>query len=411
MKKSLFSKIPILFFVLLVACNSSGRKNNQLFSVDVTGAYPERDIDLSKIADIEYIQFKTPDSITISTSTTRDMAMSDENIVLRDIESGTIYIFDNSGNYISSFNRKGRSGEEYMQLAASAVDFENREIVIDNNYMGMNKGSDKADLLVYSFEGEFKRKFNLSDSILINMKGLFNYDQEHYLIYNDKDLDMNHPILGNSEDASESPYLLISKESGAVTPLDIKVKDRYGNKIVKISEPSKGQFAINMELLDASPLFSVGNDLIISDFALDTVYNYRDKKLTPLFVWDKSRVGAGDKYLNSIFVETESYTFLKTIKKPTDSGSDAESKEYNFMFIDKDDNQVYKLGDLFMPEIDDFSFYPISSKVMEGTIYTSFDAYQLIDMNEEGRLSGELQEIANNLDEEGNPVIMVIKFK
>lgn len=39
------------------------------------------------------------------------------------------------------------------------------------------------------------------------------------------------------------------------------------------------------------------------------------------------------------------------------------------------------------------------------------ESYQLVEANEKGELKGELKEIAATLDEEANPVIMLIKHK
>jgi len=39
------------------------------------------------------------------------------------------------------------------------------------------------------------------------------------------------------------------------------------------------------------------------------------------------------------------------------------------------------------------------------------EAYQLVDDYEKGQLKGRLKEIASKLDEEDNPVIMLIKYK
>ena len=47
---------------------------------------------------------------------------------------------------------------------------------------------------------------------------------------------------------------------------------------------------------------------------------------------------------------------------------------------------------------------------MEG-VEGLFYAYELVEANEEGKLKGRLKEIASTLDEEDNPVIMLMKQK
>ena len=47
----------------------------------------------------------------------------------------------------------------------------------------------------------------------------------------------------------------------------------------------------------------------------------------------------------------------------------------------------------------------------EIAFWRKIETYSLIEYNEKGELKGKLKEIADNLDEDSNPVIMLVKYK
>ena len=51
---------------------------------------------------------------------------------------------------------------------------------------------------------------------------------------------------------------------------------------------------------------------------------------------------------------------------------------------------------------------PINHEI---TSWNSLEAYQLVESYNKGELKGQLKEIASKLDEDSNPVIMLIKHK
>ncbi len=415
MIKNISTTILTLFLLLSISCSSPVEEGRTLLSVDITGGYPEKILDLSEIADIEYIQFKSPDTTPISKHFTWNMVVSDNNMILKGGSmDGDVYIFNSRGEYISSFNRMGRSREEYTQLATTAVDFEKQEIAVDRNFMGNNRGQELDDMLIYNFEGYFQRSFNLPDSIIINSKGFFSYDEEHYFAYCDGNLVMQ-SYFGDGLKPLKKPYLLISKEDGAIKELDLTVKDRVSDKVITYYKEGNELSPVGTRGLSVNPFLKAGNNIIISDFALDTVYNYRDDKLTPIFTWDRINVKEDKTYLGGVYACSDDYYFLTTVEKPedeiiNDEGGEHVPEEYNYLYIDRSNNEVYSCL-LELPDIKGFKLTNSSNRLMDGVIYVVFDAFELIEMNERGELSGKLKELADNLDEEGNPVLVVIKFK
>ena len=51
---------------------------------------------------------------------------------------------------------------------------------------------------------------------------------------------------------------------------------------------------------------------------------------------------------------------------------------------------------------------PLGNKI---ATWQNLEAYKLVDAYKKGQLKGKLKEIAATLDEESNPVIMLIKYK
>lgn len=115
-------------------------------------------------------------------------------------------------------------------------------------------------------------------------------------------------------------------------------------------------------------------------------------------------------------VLTDRYYFMQAVKKDFDFKTDTDLERTDLMY-DKETNKIFevtlynndyvgKVPVKIMFEIPMLSFFNKEeiafSKVMP--------AHELIDAYKEGKLRGPLKEIASNLDEEDNPVIMIAKY-
>jgi hypothetical protein len=113
-----------------------------VIKIDVSQAKPGR---LSEIVDsISYIQLETTDECLIASIGL--MKYHDRHYYIYDIPAKTIYIFSETGKYVSKLCKYGQGAGEYLGINSFTVDSENRIHVLD---LGLKR------ILIYDKSGEF----------------------------------------------------------------------------------------------------------------------------------------------------------------------------------------------------------------------------------------------------------------
>lgn len=87
-------------------------KPGALLTVDVKADYPEKEMTLQDIMDVEYIPLETTDEFITQGSV---MAVGDKFILVKNYANdGDIFVFDRkTGKGLRKINRKGQGAEEY----------------------------------------------------------------------------------------------------------------------------------------------------------------------------------------------------------------------------------------------------------------------------------------------------------
>ena len=113
----------------------------------------------------------------------------------------------------------------------------------------------------------------------------------------------------------------------------------------------------------------------------------------------------------SLNIITDRYYFMKSIKREYDFSSYVGFPEVDFMY-DKQDKSIYKFS-IYNDDYSDKRLVNLGSIPVNDEIATwqKLEAHQLIEDYENGKLKGRLKEIAAELDEDSNPVIMLLKYK
>lgn len=186
----LFCLLTLVFF----GCHES-EKENDFITIDVTKKFPQKDLYLQDFGDIEYIPLETNDKFLCGGLV---MACGNKYLVVRNRNSdGNIYVFDRKGKGISTFNRKGNSGEEYLYLGNVLLDEEKEEIFVNN----------VKNVLVYDLYGNYLRSFPYKKDV--NYHQPTNYDKGHIICWD-----------GSGESnpkAVESPsFYIFSKSDGSI---------------------------------------------------------------------------------------------------------------------------------------------------------------------------------------------------
>ena len=148
-----------------------------------------------------------------------------------------------------------------------------------------------------------------------------------------------------------------------------------------------------------NPIIPYFDCWVLVEQSSDTVYKYQsDHKMIPIIARTPS-------------VLTNRYYFMETVKK-----------EYNFethegfpttdLLYDKQEKAIFEYivynNDYSEKRAVNMKSLPVDDKIAS---WQSIEASQLIEDYEKGKLKRRLKEIAASLDEESNPVIMLIKHK
>ena len=369
----------------------------KMAEIDIQKDYPKKKLILDEIADVEYIPLETTDSVLLGKSL--DRAFSGDMVVLADKDKGTVAFFNRQGKLLRSFNHKGQGDREYTDLIAMCADFAKEEIFIYDYPL-------RYRMLVYSFDGEFKRELKLNG--LKRWTGyIYPYDEKHLVGYDTYDENYKDP---SGESFNRYPYFLIDKQSGEITSLPLKVDKRITNRIKW--EDGDGNYRISgVSILN---WMKADKGIYVSDFALDTIYHCTGDKITPKAVRknnpDKSRC------LSSLCFESNRYTFFDVFKVHVDEVEKRLKIDVNKkMLFDKRDGNMYDV-DIVMKDFAEGKFAPdISSvgscSIPEGYYFNLFDSERLHSLLEKGILKGEIKEIAENMEEDANPVMVIAKFK
>ncbi len=375
--------------VALSACGGEEKKTGELITYSPMGDYPQKVINLEEAAEVTYISLEAHPEGLLSANPKR-AAINNEFMIFGDREQKAIFIFDKSGKFVSKINRQGRSGEEYNHLGWTGVDFNRKEL-----YIG-----DGKQLQNYDFTGNYLRTTQL-DSLNKITEGMGIVvlevplpQQNSFFAYGSK-----YGFFSNKEvEGFDTPYRFVDMTSGEVTSLPLKVEEILMN----IEIEGDMSTSISLKKYDVGNTYlSAGGDIYISDFSLDTIYNYANGVLTPFAVRDYP---SGAKLMSSVDFICEDFVTFHTIRR----GDYAKQT----LMYDKSTGEitepVFKLGDNDLA-IERFGANP-ANNLPAGVAFKSFEAVELMELLEAGKLSGELKKVAEKLTEGSNPVIALIKF-
>ena len=197
--------------VLCAASSCSSPEKGELLEVDLSTSAPEKEVVLQDISTVSYVALD--DSVVVPS---RPRLVTDTRIVYVDSE-GSFLLFGKDGKYLKQFNHKGQGPGEYPMV---------RRVLYDAaaSWFWVYSGN---KLLAYTEDGELRSELALDES-LMNLWELVDYDAGHF--------------LGNRMNSTE-PYILISKENGAVADtLDLSIR-KFVEPYIKV-EDGGNTFAI-----------------------------------------------------------------------------------------------------------------------------------------------------------------------
>ena len=379
------NNILVFILLLMIMAESSGQKqasNYDLIKVDVRKNYStKKELILQDFMDVEYIALETKKGFYNQGVV---QAVGKEIIIVKNgVNDGDIYVYNRTGKALRVINHKGSGPEEYTAIYDIALDEDNRELFIHD--MRSRK------IVVYDLDGQFRRYLRYKES----KTAVFNYDKDHLICYNYLDKDI--------------PYVLLSKQDGSIIK-EIKIPFKEKKAIRQISSDRIVSSGHYREIIPFK-----GNWMLL-EVSSDTVYTFlSDYSLRPFLVRTPSIQSMKPEVMLIFRFLSDRYIFMETIRNEFDFKTGKGFAKTFFMYDRQEKNffayNVYNSDYSRKKEIY-FSFLRhINNENHEIEAWQALEADQLYEDYREGILKGRLKEIAAKLEEEDNPVIMLVKHK
>ena len=376
----------IIVFIIIFLCNCKKKTNvtiennlenikltsridsinnieNNIFPIyiDKDKEYEKKRLTIQEIGKVEYIKLETNDNCLISASfkliglylTDKEIFLSTDNSILR---------FNKDGKFINSIGKRGQGPGEIKLLSDYIIDESKKEIYIWD-------GSTQ-NLKSYTYNGVLKNAIRLET-----------YGENLGTICDSLIICTNY--FGNNQPMAFLSSLNNGKTVKALLPSQT-IKDETG-----LSMKFYNKYTENL-------LYN--NKVIYQNFINDTIYTIDKKDFSVSLRYIQLPPNTGLDGKNSMpFVsfETDRYTYIIINKNPPLS--------HNFI-IDKKENKIYRgfIGDTELRR----SITPINTN-KDNVIADLYDASTLTDYLSKNQLRGSLKEIAETLNDEDNPVLMI----
>ena len=389
MKNLIF--ILINFQAILLSCVDGKQPADNVITVDVTkNNFPKKELIIQDFMDVEYIPLETTDDF-INQGLVQAIG-KEIIVVINRTDDGNIYIYDRTGKALRMINRKGQGGEEYTYITKIILDEDNNEIFINDHYV--------KKIFVYDLYGNFKRSFAYRE----NTKGwpytdMSNYNKTNLICfdeYNDK---------GRA-------FVLVSKLDGSITKkIDIPVK--VLKFLMKLQFDEANNRVNGMAPDPYNTILPFNGGKILLDVFSDTIYTFMpNKTLRPFIVRTPSVKSMDPEVVLILRLLSDRYYFMETVKNEFNFESNTGfSKTY--LMYDNQERSLFRYtvynGDFTIKKEMYMSLLRPAND--ENESWQRLDAPQLVEAFQVGALKGRLKEIASTLNEESNPVIMLIKPK
>jgi hypothetical protein len=377
---------------VMSGCGSGKPSTDELITVDVTTTnYPKKELILQDFLDVEYIALETNDDFLCQGFV---QAIGKDIIIVRNrIQDGNIFIFDRNGRGLKKINRKGQSGEEYTNILGITLDEDNGEIFVNDLYI--------RKILVYDLDGEFKRNLRHNENNMYNK--IYNFNRENLICHD--------VFLGDDGIANRHSFMIISKQDGSITKkIQIPFKEKKTTMLILKDE-------VNSTFSSSAPstyypIIPYLDSWILVEPSSDTVYRYvSDHNMTPFMARSPSIQSMDPEVFLFLNILTGRYYFMETVKKVYDFATRNGFPSTNLAY-DKQEKALFEYtvyNDDFLNKKEVYmKSRPVNDEIAS---WQPLEVHQLIESYKKGELKGKLKEVAATLDEDDNPVIMLVKHK
>lgn len=378
--------ISVLILALTAGCEGSQQSADDLITVDVTGSYPKKELVLQDFMDVEYIPLETNDDFTCQGVV---LAVGKDIILTKNrARDGDIFVYDRkTGKGLNKINRKGEGREEYTFIMKIVLDEDEGEIFVHDHFI--------KKILVYDLDGQFKRSLKQNDELYF--ANMYGFDRENL-------------ICNNYWVTDKPPFTIISKQDGRVKQIPIPFKEKKSISVSYTDKASDMHYSVIPS--NNNPIIPNSGSWILVEQSSDTVYRYQpDHGLSPIIARTPSVQSMNPEVFLFLSILTNRYYFMEAVKKEYDFEAN-EGFPTTDLVYDKQEKTIFEYL-VYNNDYSDKKTVNMKTSPVDEVIasWQSLEASQLIEDYGKGKLKGRLKEIAADLDEESNPVIMLIKHK
>jgi len=376
--------------VILSGCGGNKQSNDDLIIVDVSKSYPKKELILQDLMDVEYIALETTDDF-LTQGLVRDVG-KEYILVVNRTNDGDIFIFDRkTGKGIRKINRQGQGAEEYVRPGRIILDEARGEMFVHSE--ANNK------IVVYDLYGNFKRRLKFNKDV--SYTDVFNYDKDNLICYDMSDWHNK----GKNRDSNKTYHVIISKLDGSVTQgIFIPFEAINSPTVIEGDKTVTTYF---------STIGTSQGKWMLWDVSSDTLYKYTPGgALSPFIVRTPSADAMEPAVFLTMGILTDRYYFMQTTKNVFnfEKGNGFYTDE---LMYDKEEKAIFQVtvynDDYAEKRTVAMTARPINREIED---VTTLSAYRLVEYYKEGKLKdSKLKEIAAELSEEDNPVIMLTKQK
>ena len=363
--------------------------NDDIITVNVRRNYSQKkELILQDFMDVEYVVLETNDEF-LNQGIVLDVGK--EIILVKNrINDGDIFVYNRHGQALRKINHKGQGSEEYILVATITLDEDNGEMFINDPF--------KRKIIVYDLDGKFKRSFNHKDSPgTLFYTALFIYDKDNLICYDKYN--------------EEIAFVLISKQNGSITK---EIKIPFKEKILLQTTFQAGEYSRTVGVTSYPSIIPYNGNWLLLELSSDTVYAFlKDFSLSPYIVRTPSLQSMDPEIMLLLRLISDRYYFMETVRNEYDLNTGTGFLS-NYMMYDKQEKTfsgyvVYNGDYATKKEIYMNALTPVNHEIASWKL---IESYQLVESYKKGELKdGKLKEIAAKLDEDDNPVIMLVKHK
>jgi len=344
------------------------------------------------ISEKTYIPLETSNDVLLD----KDAVLayvSDKRMLVFNRKLGDIFIFGMNGKILFKFNRRGP--DAYFYINSVVYDEKNKEVfILDNS---------SRKIFVFNEEGGFLRTLRIINNI--RPTEIYNYDDQTIMIFDEKQYINTTPVIRIKP---TQPFTVHSKKDGTLeTIINITMDKVLAKNLTFETGPNSANTIQSVITLPNNKKF--GHEFILHDFSLDTIYHLKaDKSLEPLFVQSPSVFSASPKIVSVGFL-SNNFVYFSMYNWDLLEHKRCIEKKLSVKFFEK-----YFVYDLIERKFYQTNLLPGEHNMLDiekNYCASLVDAYFLINLLKLGRLNGELKQIAQNLNEEDNQVVELLKYK